>query len=162
MIHFQCLKRASWFGYPAKILQLPTLWSAKWRCLVAECTQGDARWARRVHSCTNSLNSPAYPVWKTFAVPRFAVLYSLWAPEAAPTLPTQDFNTTSRLASPKYLPKQFEYIARDQFDCIDQAGRGIIKLIEVVGMSNLGALWNFKLKFLGGVSSDWRCLNCSR
>lgn len=51
------------------------------------------------------------------------------------------------LASPKYLPKQFEYIARDQFDCIDQAGRGIIKLIEIVGMSNLGALWNFKLKF---------------
>lgn len=53
-----------------------------------------------------------------------------------------------RLASPTYLPKQFEYIARDQFDCCDQAGRGMIKLIEMVGMSNLGALWNFKLKFL--------------
>jgi len=51
------------------------------------------------------------------------------------------------LASPTYLPKQFEYIARDQFDCCDQAGRGMIKLIEMVGMSNLGALWNLKLKF---------------
>lgn len=54
-----------------------------------------------------------------------------------------------RLASPECLPKQFEYIARDQFDCCDRAGRGIIKLIELVGMSNLGSLWNFKLKLLG-------------
>ncbi|CAK9017018.1 unnamed protein product [Durusdinium trenchii] len=51
------------------------------------------------------------------------------------------------LASPNCLPKQFEYMGREQFDCVDQGGRGIIKLIEMVGMSNLGTLWNFKLKF---------------
>ena len=106
-------------------------------------------WARgSLVSKPKYTNSPTYPVWKTSAVPRFTVLYALWGSQAAPTSPNQAFNT-SRLASPKYLPKQFEYIARDQFDCIDQAGRGIIKLIEIVGMSNLGALWNFKLKFLG-------------
>lgn len=55
-----------------------------------------------------------------------------------------------RLASPNCLPKQFEYMGREQFDCVDQGGRGIIKLIEMVGMSNLGTLWNFKLKLLVG------------
>ena len=67
----------------------------------------------------------------------------------------KDFATADRvkrqvaLASPDCLPKQFEYLGRAQFDCCDQAGRGMIKLIELVGMSNLQTLWNMKLKLPG-------------
>ncbi|CAJ1419776.1 unnamed protein product [Effrenium voratum] len=51
------------------------------------------------------------------------------------------------LASAECLPKQLEYLSRAQFDCCDQGGRVLVKLIEMVGMMNLGTLWNFKLKF---------------
>mmetsp|Transcript_4244 Transcript_4244/g.9804 ORF Transcript_4244/g.9804 Transcript_4244/m.9804 type:complete len:635 (+) Transcript_4244:2-1906(+) len=51
------------------------------------------------------------------------------------------------LSSPSCLPKQFEYMGRDQFDCCDRGGRVLIKMIELLGMMNLSGLWNFKLKF---------------
>mmetsp|Transcript_80826 Transcript_80826/g.142549 ORF Transcript_80826/g.142549 Transcript_80826/m.142549 type:complete len:652 (+) Transcript_80826:30-1985(+) len=51
------------------------------------------------------------------------------------------------LAAPDCLAKQCEYIERGQFDCIDKAGRVMIKMIEVLGMMNLGSLWNLKLQF---------------
>jgi len=49
------------------------------------------------------------------------------------------------LSSPQCMAKSCEYIERSQFDVIDLAGRVLIKMIEVVGMSNLGSAWNLKL-----------------
>ena len=123
---FPCLKRANWSGYLAKTLQQPIFWSAKLRCLV--CLHPDS----------------LYSQWGSIRLNNIKIEDDLIT--SAPTCSPLSWNI--RLASPTYLPKQFEYIARDQFDCCDQAGRGMIKLIEMVGMSNLGALWNLKLKFL--------------
>ncbi|CAE8635991.1 unnamed protein product [Polarella glacialis] len=50
------------------------------------------------------------------------------------------------LAAPDCMAKTCEYIERQQFDVIDRAGRPLIKLIEMVGMQNLGSLWNLKLQ----------------
>eukprot|EP00928_Gymnodinium_smaydae_P032953 TRINITY_DN23740_c0_g7_i1.p1 TRINITY_DN23740_c0_g7~~TRINITY_DN23740_c0_g7_i1.p1 ORF type:complete len:665 (-),score=86.91 TRINITY_DN23740_c0_g7_i1:133-2127(-) len=49
------------------------------------------------------------------------------------------------LASPTCMAKSCEYVERHQFDVIDQAGRMLIKVIEVVGMQHLSTLWNLKL-----------------
>jgi len=49
------------------------------------------------------------------------------------------------LNSPQCMAKSCEYLERQQFDVIDLAGRLLIKVIEVVGMNNVGSLWNLKL-----------------
>jgi len=53
------------------------------------------------------------------------------------------------LNSPQCMAKSCEYLERQQFDVIDVAGRLLIKMIEVVGMSNVGPLWNLKLMIEG-------------
>jgi len=64
----------------------------------------------------------------------------------------RDFATASALkrqvclSSPQRMAKTCEYIERRQFDMIDQAGRVLIKTIEVAGMSRLSFLWGLKLR----------------
>lgn len=56
-----------------------------------------------------------------------------------------DFKRQVVLSSPDCMANSCEYIERNQFDMIDEAGRCLIKMIEIVGMKNLGTLWNMKL-----------------
>eukprot|EP00931_Biecheleriopsis_adriatica_P036499 TRINITY_DN21021_c0_g1_i1.p1 TRINITY_DN21021_c0_g1~~TRINITY_DN21021_c0_g1_i1.p1 ORF type:complete len:660 (+),score=124.30 TRINITY_DN21021_c0_g1_i1:159-1982(+) len=63
----------------------------------------------------------------------------------------RDFTTAQALkrevgiSSSTCMAKSCEYMNRETYDTVDQAGRILIKMIEVVGMRNLEPLWNLKL-----------------
>lgn len=59
----------------------------------------------------------------------------------------QAFRKEVCLNNPKDLPMSVEYMDRDSFDVIDQAGRIMGNLIKVVGVGSfVGLLWDVKLK----------------
>mmetsp|Transcript_10490 Transcript_10490/g.14637 ORF Transcript_10490/g.14637 Transcript_10490/m.14637 type:complete len:364 (-) Transcript_10490:555-1646(-) len=59
----------------------------------------------------------------------------------------QDLKARVALAAPADLPQSCEYMNRDTFDCVDGAGRILIKMIEIIGMENLKHAWNLKITF---------------
>lgn len=45
------------------------------------------------------------------------------------------------LATPQDLPRSIEYMDRDTFETVDQAGRGLVLLIRLFGMAPMGSIW---------------------
>lgn len=80
----------------------------------------------------------------------------------------QDFDTAQKfrklvcLDNPKDLPLSVEYMDRDSFDVIDNAGRVMGNLIRVVGIGPfVGALWDLKLK-ISSLPFDGADVFCDR
>jgi len=78
-----------------------------------------------------------------------------------------DFETAQALkrqvciASPDLMAKSCEYMNREVHDAVDQAGRILIKMIEVLGMMNLEPLWNLKL-FIEGLPIPFATVICDK
>ena len=78
-----------------------------------------------------------------------------------------DFETAQALkrevciASPDCMAKSCEYINREVHDAVDQAGRILIKMIEILGMTRLEPLWNLKL-FIESVPLPFATIVCDK
>ncbi|CAE7486773.1 dld [Symbiodinium pilosum] len=79
----------------------------------------------------------------------------------------RDFETAQALkrqvciSSPDCMAKSCEYINREVHDAVDQAGRILIKMIEVLGMTRLEPLWNLKL-FIESVPLPFATIICDK
>lgn len=78
----------------------------------------------------------------TFPLPKFQKLY--W-------VSCKDFETCWKIkkevciSSTDVMAKTCEYMNRDTFDAVDQAGRVMIMVLDVLGMDNLKPLWDLKI-----------------
>ena len=79
----------------------------------------------------------------------------------------RDFETAQALkrevciSSPDCMAKSCEYINREVHDAVDQAGRILIKMIELLGMMRLEPLWNLKL-FIESVPVPFATIICDK
>jgi len=65
------------------------------------------------------------------------------------------------ISSPNKMAKSCEYINKATYDAVDQSGRILIKMIEVLGMMNLEPLWNLKL-FIESVPVPFSTIICDK
>eukprot|EP00434_Breviolum_minutum_P031866 symbB.v1.2.028181.t1/scaffold2963.1/size66434/2 len=65
------------------------------------------------------------------------------------------------ISSPNKMAKSCEYINKATYDAVDQSGRILIKMIEVLGMMNLETLWNLKL-FIESVPVPFSTIICDK
>lgn len=65
------------------------------------------------------------------------------------------------ISSPEKMAKSCEYINKATYDAVDQSGRILIKMIELLGMMNLEPLWNLKL-FIESVPVPFSTIICDK
>ncbi|CAK9058776.1 Quinone-dependent D-lactate dehydrogenase (D-lactate dehydrogenase) (D-LDH), partial [Durusdinium trenchii] len=65
------------------------------------------------------------------------------------------------ISSPEKMAKSCEYINRATYDAVDQSGRILIKMIELLGMMKLEPLWNLKL-FIESIPVPFSTIICDK